>query len=372
MLQDDAKIFQPKFCVFCGSKPNKKTKEHIIPKWLIELTGDPNREINLGIDTALYSSTGKLKMRKYRFSSFHFPACYNCNKEFSELEGKAKIIVKKILLKERLVNTEINTLLDWFDKVRTGLWLGTQLLDRQMLPISPKFYIKSRVAKKDRYLLMYEFMDNWQGVQFTGFNSPVFLISPSCISLSINNYKFISISSDFLFSQNIGFPFPIKHYIRARDIKTYFDFVGGLETIKLPLISKPFIEPSIEIFQPVIPIELVKKSPLLEQFYNTKYIKDNCMNFEKGLGDIFYIDNNELLKLSNNMGIRLSHDHIKTNRLRHMDGINKYLFNTQLELYINQIPSTENLTTEEAIHANDENNMIIRLQKEFMRTAKLL
>lgn len=37
-----------KFCVFCGSKPESKNKEHILPQWLLKLTGDPNREIFLG------------------------------------------------------------------------------------------------------------------------------------------------------------------------------------------------------------------------------------------------------------------------------------------------------------------------------------
>ncbi|QJB40178.1 hypothetical protein HF324_20870 [Chitinophaga oryzae] len=32
-----------KYCIFCGEQPQSKTKEHIIPKWLIEMTGDPNR-----------------------------------------------------------------------------------------------------------------------------------------------------------------------------------------------------------------------------------------------------------------------------------------------------------------------------------------
>ncbi len=37
-----------KFCVFCGSKPESKNKEHILPQWLIKMRDDPNREIYLG------------------------------------------------------------------------------------------------------------------------------------------------------------------------------------------------------------------------------------------------------------------------------------------------------------------------------------
>jgi hypothetical protein len=38
-----------KVCVFCGEKPTNKTKEHIIPEWLIELTGDINRDFTISL-----------------------------------------------------------------------------------------------------------------------------------------------------------------------------------------------------------------------------------------------------------------------------------------------------------------------------------
>ena len=37
-----------KRCIFCGKKPSEKNREHIIPRWLIALTGDPKREWYLG------------------------------------------------------------------------------------------------------------------------------------------------------------------------------------------------------------------------------------------------------------------------------------------------------------------------------------
>jgi len=30
-----------KFCIFCGDKPQSKNLEHIIPQWLLKMTGDP-------------------------------------------------------------------------------------------------------------------------------------------------------------------------------------------------------------------------------------------------------------------------------------------------------------------------------------------
>jgi len=37
-----------KYCVFCGKPPSDKNKEHVLPHWLIKMTGDPNRVVNLG------------------------------------------------------------------------------------------------------------------------------------------------------------------------------------------------------------------------------------------------------------------------------------------------------------------------------------
>ena len=73
-----------KFCIFCGGEPVAKNKEHVLPQWLIELTGNPKRLAGFGID--LFSS----KQRKYSLNQFQFPACKDCNNEFSSLEGKAK------------------------------------------------------------------------------------------------------------------------------------------------------------------------------------------------------------------------------------------------------------------------------------------
>ncbi|RZK38276.1 MAG: hypothetical protein EOO61_08105, partial [Hymenobacter sp.] len=77
-----------KLCVFCGNLPEEKTKEHIIPKWLLELTGDPNRK---GVIGGLLSGVGLNGQPSERpLSTFHFPACRACNEEFGKLEGRAK------------------------------------------------------------------------------------------------------------------------------------------------------------------------------------------------------------------------------------------------------------------------------------------
>ena len=45
-------IDQGKFCVFCGKPPDGKTREHVVPYWLLEMTGDPTRVVAFGLDFA--------------------------------------------------------------------------------------------------------------------------------------------------------------------------------------------------------------------------------------------------------------------------------------------------------------------------------
>src|SRR5215467_1644940 len=61
----------PKVCVFCGRPPKGKNKEHVIPKWLIALTGESKRKVYLGRKWA----HPELEKRIYPLNSFTFPAC---------------------------------------------------------------------------------------------------------------------------------------------------------------------------------------------------------------------------------------------------------------------------------------------------------
>src|ERR1035438_633033 len=80
-----------KFCVFCGEAPESKNKEHIIPRWLLEMTGDPSRKVFLGID----HTRNPPSIRSFAFDAFTFPACKGCNEGFSEFESSAKAIIQK-------------------------------------------------------------------------------------------------------------------------------------------------------------------------------------------------------------------------------------------------------------------------------------
>jgi hypothetical protein len=94
-----------KFCLFCGDRPTGKNNEHVLPLWLIELTGDRTRPANFGID--LSQGVENAKEREYAFSQFQFPACTACNTRFGKLENAAKRVVLKLLAFAKLEPNEV-------------------------------------------------------------------------------------------------------------------------------------------------------------------------------------------------------------------------------------------------------------------------
>jgi len=218
-----------KFCVFCGSKPVSKTMEHIIPKWLLEYTGDPNRKVRFGVNW----ETGKLM--EYSFNDFMFPACRSCNITFSTLESQTKNIITDILDERSLGPISLATLFSWFDKVRIGLWLAYLMLNKNKYGIKPHFYIQQRMDANDRMLLIYKSSDNRKGIQFIGVNLPLFSCIPSCFGLAINQFYFINISADFLFSRRLGLPYP-KEIFLQNDGRIKITMEMGMERVLLPLV----------------------------------------------------------------------------------------------------------------------------------------
>lgn len=360
----------PKFCVFCGNKPENKNKEHIIPQWLMKLTGDPNRKINLGVDFTAFRKNGEFKFREFAFTSFQFPACTTCNNKYSSMEAKTKLIIEKVLKKEYIATNEINTLLDWFDKVRVGLWLGALLLNREIAPVDPNFHIEKRIAEKDRCLFVYEMNDNWEGVQFIGFNAPAFLFSPSCFSLCINNFYFFNLSTDFLFSRNIGFPFPHKLYYHQDDNRIVSEFSNGLGKIKTPLIKRNHFTttPSIEIYQPIVPTKTIEFIDQTSNFWSADYVKTNCINYLKGLGKIFYMNGRELISLEEDEEICFSDETIYERDIL-KDALVKQVLNEQL-FSINNLPSTEKLKKESRKNIKETQLSVLKMQTDFMSLLK--
>lgn len=237
---------QEKRCIFCGEPPAAKNKEHVIPKWLIELTGDPKRQWHLGVK---FGDTDK-PHRRFAADQFQFPACEACNTKYSDLEGRAKGHVVQLLNNSNLTANEWDDLLDWFDKVRIGLFIGNMILNKELPIPEPNFYIDQRLGKKDRCVLVYPHRDDYTGFNMIGGGDPVFFHHPSTLMLIINNLIFLNVSTDFLLSARMGFPYPLK--TRNEGNRSYIEDFRATYKPKLPLTRFSFYPPKIGVYQTVL------------------------------------------------------------------------------------------------------------------------
>lgn len=272
-----------KVCVFCGKQPVSKTNEHVLPQWLIELTGNPKRLAHFGLDF----NKVKPEQRSYSFDSFKFPACNFCNATFSELESLANPIMSKMLSNEAISASEIITLLDWFDKVRIGLWLAYYYLDKNPAGIEPNFYIAQRIRLYDRMVLICRADTASKMLSFVGCDSPIFSLLPSCFCLVVNHLVFLNISYHFLFSRRFGFPYPKASYLQPKGNNTVeMKFVHGRQRIMRPLLKKPFSLQGTELYQPIFPSP--DKDASIYKLYNNAYVKEHSLDWERGLGKVYY------------------------------------------------------------------------------------
>lgn len=283
-----------RFCIFCGKRPENKTKEHIIPRWLIEYTGEPNRNINVGFDSK------KKKLRSFAFNKLTFPACEVCNREFGKLELSVKSIIISILEKNEFDSKDSSILLDWLDKVRIGLWLLFYSLDDNPLNIGPNFHILDRMAKWDRMVIVYKIPGSFKkGVNFIGIDTFAFQISPSCFTLRINNYYFFNISKDFLFSRRIGFPYPTnREYVSEDSDIISMNLNSGIRRIMLPLIRGSNFVKGIEVYQPMFGI--IKDRDI--NLYKDEYVLKNSLDWNNGIGKVF-VNNREKNTLETDVNI---------------------------------------------------------------------
>ena len=251
----DQQPTNPKTCVFCGEPPDNKTKEHVIPRWLIELTGDPKRIWNIGVR---YGEEDEAKReRKFAADQFQFPACEVCNGTYSNLEGRAKLYVTKLIAAEPLTTQQWDDLLDWFDKVRVGLWLGMRLFSQELQLMPPRFHINQRIGRKDRCVLVYRINPDHKGLIIHGGGDPVFMYWPSCIAFTINDLIFVNISIEYLLAARLGFPFPHKlEDVEAGTLVSDFD---AFYRTKTPLIRFNFHPALITVYQAILmkPEEIV-------------------------------------------------------------------------------------------------------------------
>lgn len=277
-----------KLCVFCGKKPKQKNKEHIIPKWLIELTGDSNRTGRFGFDKRLMNQG--LQVREFAIDQLTCPSCTDCNSKFSDLEDAMKSVMVALVNRDSLSEMDFNLLFDWFDKVRIGLWLNYYYLDNNISGIIPKFHIYNRLGNHDRMLAIYQADYNRLGLTWIGCDTMEFSFSPCCFSLLVNDLYFTNISSNFLISRRIGFPYPIEWYNRKEDGITMCKVTRGLERMILPLLRKPLKLIGTELYQPMysfLTSDYSLSSDSAIEYYHSDYVRRHSLDAEKGIGKIF-------------------------------------------------------------------------------------
>ena len=231
-----------KTCIFCGQRPESKTKEHVIPKWLIAMTGDPKRQVSFGT-----YNINKKPPTKLAFDQLTFPACEQCNREFSDLEGGARNVTERLLEKVPLASTDFNCLLDWLDKVRTGMWLGLLWLDGNPWGINPKFHISSRLRLHDRSVGVGWIEGRHPGINLVGPESPCFGLLPTTMCIFINELALFNSSTIGLCSRRLGFPF-----LRHQD-----------SSIRNEGLMEASLEPGFErVIRPIERMGLLNRSPL--------------------------------------------------------------------------------------------------------------
>jgi len=272
-----------------GGTPENKNREHVLPQWLLSLTGDPKRVVNFGVD---YRSGRDIK---FDWSSFVVPSCQCCNTEFSNLEARSKEYVVRLLGREALTSLEYIDFMDWLDKVRIGVWIAYHFIQGNPTGIDPNFHIKSRISKKDRMIAIYSLSTSEIGLNTFGAESLVFHSNSTCFGLKINNLLIINYSSDFLFSARCGFPFPKNRETWLDGENSHMMVTNDFDVtrkIKHPLIRKKIIKPSIHLYQPIMIEDLTGQfqSGYIGDFssYDSYLAKHTLPPYPSGKGILFF------------------------------------------------------------------------------------
>jgi hypothetical protein len=205
---------QKTLCVFCGKPVAKsaRSKEHVIPMWMLRATGDPNRNIRIEFDP----ESGADVIRPA--STFHFPACETCNKSYGKnLETLAKKAFETLSRGGSLSVSQCYRLLDWLDKVRIGLWLGYNMLHKEVF--DAHFHIDSRLGKKDRIAIVsVDPEDDYKGFSVGGCDNNIFRTSQAGVYLRINNVRILSLSFECFISRFAGMPYVDEFFVPAGDL----------------------------------------------------------------------------------------------------------------------------------------------------------
>lgn len=279
-----------KICVFCGKTPKNKNKEHILPQWLLSLTGDPNRIVTFGHKIPEIGLEEEIKEINFNWKALTVPSCTSCNDKYAKLESSVSPIIESITKKEELKSDEIILLLDWLDKVRIGLWLNYYYLEKNKGQIEPRMFIENRIGRKDRFLQIH-FLEskneNSKGLNAFGVETFAFQNNPSCFALRINNILIINASNDFAISKECGFPYPeiMKTASNGMLSLSNWSYLRDTANLKELNINKGVLT----ILQPI-----QSGIDMLDNYYKDSYLQFNCLDTENKIGRLFRVSGEKI------------------------------------------------------------------------------
>lgn len=189
--------------------------------------------------------------------------------------------MEKILSGQPINSFEIDSLLDWFDKIIIGLWLMYFTLDKNWTGIFPKFFINKRIGQYDRFLYIAKCNGNEKRLNFIGIQNFSFQKTPSVFGLIVNNFAFINMSHDFLISRRVG-PYPINTYVVYKDNQYNFEIEVDKEELKR--ILKPIIRKFLSL----------KVNVFYQALYNDELIISD-ENYKNNIFENSYVQKNSLI-----------------------------------------------------------------------------
>lgn len=276
-----------KVCVFCGNPPENKNKEHVLPQWLLKMTGDPNRIVQFG--------NNYLEGREIIFSwkRFTTPSCKKCNDKYEKLERKVNPIIEKISNKTEINSIEAIKLLDWLDKVRIGLWINYYYLEKNKSQINPRLFVENRIGKKDRFVQIHflESKKESNGLNAFGVETFSFQFNPSCFGLRINNILILNGSNDFIISENCGFPFPRKIESVENGMLSLKDWKYNRKTSK-EISGLKLYKGVLTVLQPIH-----TKMNYEINYFSDSYLVQNCIDRDERIGTIFKFSEDNVIPI---------------------------------------------------------------------------
>ena len=349
-----------RFCVFCGRRPQKKNREHVLPRWLIQLTGDPKRKVFLGKDW----SDPKLPERYFSLSSFAFPACTDCNNRYSQMEAEVAAIIETMLSLGPLKSSNLQVLMDWFDKVRTGLWLGKDYLNKNYRGLNPTHHIDTRIAVRDRLLGIYRDNENLDGLVFGGVESPIFHMMPSCLVLIVNPLHFFNISSVALFAKQLGLPYPgNRRLVGDRDGGFMAQIVTATDRIEPPILPFALRDGGTILLQPFVLQSDIGTGEFASLYYTSEYCKNMFESIDDGVGKLFFLRGDSIQAYPSTLSL----DWVPKTAFPKLDLFRDLAIDNavwQKELILRELSaSTDSLAPEQREHIKASNEGILRVHQ---------